>query len=301
MQENRPDPYIQLLDGGTGRELQRHGLVKRGSIWSALALIERPDVVCMVHRSFIEAGAQVITTNNYGVVPFQLAKEGMEDRLVELTDLSARLALHTARAFGRRVRVAGSLPPLRMSYKPEQVGPESENLAVYREIAGALAPYVDLFVCETMSTGLEARAAARAAVEHGKPVWVAWSLREEADGRLHSGETVAEAFDVLRGVPVDAYLFNCCSPESIDAALPALQRLTDRPIGGYANAFTHTPTYKPGEGVTALRDEITPERYADIATGWAHNGASIIGGCCGIGPAHIAALRAKFADPRSGH
>ena len=83
---------LTLLDGGTGRELQHRGLVKRGSIWSAVGLVERPDVVRDIHESFIDAGADVITTSNYSVVPRLLAKEDVESQFEPLLELAGRVA-----------------------------------------------------------------------------------------------------------------------------------------------------------------------------------------------------------------
>ena len=285
-----PGPII--LDGGMGRELQRRGLARVGSIWSAEALLTHPEVVRDIHLAFIEAGAEVVTTNTYAAVPHLLRREGMEDRLGELLDLAVRLAQEARTASGRPVRIAGSLPPLNASYRPELVGPEEEIEPVYREIAGRLAPGVDLFLCETLSSAAEARAAARAAAAFGKPVWVAWTLADAADGRLRSGENVAEALAALAGLPVEAVLFNCCTPESVSRALPELRAATTRPVGAYANALqAFGEGYVLGErGETPEREDITPAAYANLAREWRAAGADIIGGCCGIGPAHIAEL-----------
>ena len=165
----------------------------------------------------------------------------------------------------------------------------------YAEIAGHLAPGIDLFICETMSSAGEAAAAARAAAEHGKPVWVSWTLRDEGDGLLRSGETVGAALAALDGIPVEALLFNCCDAGAITEALPLLRAATERPIGAYANAFV--PIAKDwtrrGRNLRDLRD-LGPEDYARLAARWRAAGAQIVGGCCGIGPAHIARLREEL-------
>lgn len=282
---------LTLLDGGTGRELQHRGLVKRGSIWSALALRERPDVVGDIHESFIKAGADVITVNNYSVVPALLALEGMEGEFESLIHLAGDLAKRARDKCNSAVRVAGSLPPLNISYRHDLVGSEEDNIRTYRRIAEGLSQKVDLFLCETMSSGIEARAAVRAVADFGKPIWVAWSLGNNPDGRLLSGETIEEALLLLDGLPVDTFLFNCCPPESISAALPILRSLTERPIGAYANSFD---VPRPERGETPLRQDITPDSYRDWVAGWIHAGAHVLGGCCGIGPAHIALLRDQF-------
>lgn len=285
-----------LLDGGLGRELQRRGLIEPKTVWSATALLEHPAAVREIHREFIAAGAEVITTNTYGVVPNLLAQEDMGEKLEELLDIALRLAGEARKGSGRAVRIAGSLPPLDISYRPELIGPEPEIEAAYRRLAQRLAPGVDLLLCETMSSAVEARAAAKGALSTGKPVWVAWTLAEEADGCLRSGENVAEAFTALESLPVAAFLFNCCAPEAISRALPDLRRLTGKPIGAYANAFRPLPKdYVMGEAASEdgghpLRDDMDVPRYLEAAKSWRQAGAEIIGGCCGIGPEYIAAL-----------
>ena len=291
-----------LLDGGMGRELQRRGLASVSGTWSAEALLAQPSVVRDIHKDFIAAGAEVITTSNYAVVPFMLARSGLEDRMEVMLAASVRLARKARAEAGRpEVRIAGSLPPLAQAYRPELVGPPDEIEPLYRRIAAVLAPGVDLFICETMSSGAEARSAAVVAAEFNKPVWVAWSLDDEVTGRLRSGESPGEAVAALEGLPVEAFLFNCCVPEAVSAALPALRDATACPVGAYANALTGFKSdYEIGGqggegGETPARSDLGPAAYACFAEEWRAMGADILGGCCGIGPDHIAELRSRFS------
>jgi S-methylmethionine-dependent homocysteine/selenocysteine methylase len=285
-----------LLDGGTGRELRRRGVPILDTIWSANGLVVAPGVVRDVHLDYIKAGADVITTNTYGVIRNSLAKEGIEDRYAELNQLAGRIAVQAREAGGRAVAIAGSLPPLRGSYRPDLVAPYEEILPLYREQAELLAPYVDLFICETMSSAAEAFAAATAASETGKPVWVSWTLDEDRSGHLRSGEGVAEAAAAVATLPISAFLANCCAPEAITAAMPALAAIGRGPAGGYANAFRPVPKDWELEtkGLLPLRDDLDPETYAHHVHDWQAHGASIVGGCCGTGPEHIAALRRQM-------
>ncbi len=281
-----------LLDGGMGVELTARGLSADAKV-AGQALIDSPSVVCDVHREFIAAGADVITTWNYAVTPHRLALSDLRGRLGEMTLRAVEMA-NEARRGHAGVRVAGSLPPLRASYEPNAQDPAS-MVEDYAEIAGHLAPGVDLFICETMSSAGEARAAARAAAEHGKPVWVSWTLRDEPDGLLRSGETVDAALAALDGTPVEAVLFNCCDADAIVDAMPLLRAATKRPIGAYANALMPIAKDWKREGLL-LRDlrDLTPEDYAGFVAQWRAAGAEIVGGCCGIGPAHIARLREEL-------
>ena len=127
------------------------------------------------------------------------------------------------------VRVAGCLPPLRARYEPNHQDPVSMG-EKYTEIASHLAPGVDLFICETMASASEAAAAARAAAAYGKPVRVSWTLRDECDGLLRSGETLDQALAALGSTPVEALLFNCSDTVAIVNAMPLLRARTKQLI-----------------------------------------------------------------------
>lgn len=283
-----------LLDGGMGRELQFRGVRLSRQIWSAGALTEAPDMVRTVHEDYIRAGADIITTNTYGLIREDLAKAGLEDRYEDLNAIAGRLARQACAIADRPVLVAGSLPPLRGSFRPDRVGPASKLIPFYREQARLLAPFVDFYLCETMSSAAEGRAAAAGAQEAGKPVWVSWTLHEDHSGRLRSGETIKEAVHALDGLGVTGCLVNCSAPASITKAIPLLvESAEDRIIGGYANTFHPIPEdwqldgNQETDGLLSLRSDLDPEAYAQYAGQWIRDGAAVVGGCCGTRPAHI--------------
>ncbi|MBW2439162.1 MAG: homocysteine S-methyltransferase family protein [Deltaproteobacteria bacterium] len=285
-----------------GRELRFRGVDVMTSIWSARALIDAPQVVREVHRDFIDAGADIITINSYGIVKSNLAWAGIEDRFEALNLLACKLADEARDESGRSVVVAGSLPPLAGSYRPDRVGKFEEIEPLYREQAEVLAPHVDLLLCETMSSADEARAAAVAATQTGKPVWVSWTLHEDRSGRLRSGEPLEDALKALAELPVSGVLANCCAPESITRAVPWLAHAGLVYAGGYANTFQPIPEDwdltgdKKSDGSLGLRTDLDPERYAAHAADWIEAGATVIGGCCGTRPAHIARLKQLIAS-----
>ena len=291
-----PDRTI-LLDGGMGRELRFRGIDVMTSIWSARALIDAPAVVRKVHSDFIEAGADIITINSYGIVKSNLAWAGIEDRFEKLNLLACDLAKEARDASGREVLIAGSLPPLAGSYRPDRVGKFEEIEPLYREQAEVLAPHVDLLLCETMSSAEEGRAAAAAATGTGKPVWVCWTLHEDRPACLRSGEDVGDAFRSLADLPVSGVLANCCAPESITRAMAKLKQTGLQYIGGYANTFQPIPDdwvldgNKKTDGSLGLRADLDPDSYAAHANEWLNAGATVVGGCCGTRPAHIARLK----------
>ncbi|AXU43983.1 Homocysteine S-methyltransferase [Acinetobacter baumannii] len=101
---------MKILDGGLGRELARRGAPFRQPEWSALALIEAPETVKEVHLDFINAGAEVITTNNYAVVPFHIGQERFETDGVRLIKVAIEQAKNAVKESGKNVKIAGCLP-----------------------------------------------------------------------------------------------------------------------------------------------------------------------------------------------
>ncbi len=286
-----------LLDGGMGRELRSRGVDIMTSIWSANGLIAAPRAVKEIHTDFISAGADIITTNTYGIIRSALAKVDLEHRYNDLNLLACDLAKQACQQAERTVLVAGSLPPLAGSFRPDLVGDIKKITPLYQEQAELLAPHVDLFICETMSSASEAKAAAMAACRTGKPVWVAWSLHENQSGSLRSGDSIQDAAQMLTDLPVSGFLANCCSPESITSAMPYLAKIGGIHFGGYANAFEAIPENweldgsKDSDGLLDMRSDLSPEQYAQHVTRWLRDGATVVGGCCGTGPEHIARLR----------
>jgi S-methylmethionine-dependent homocysteine/selenocysteine methylase len=123
-------------------------------------------------------------------------------------------------------------------------------------------------------------------------VYVAWTLNEQPGTGLRSGESVAQALALIEPLNVDAYLFNCTHPEAILQALRELATLTDKPIGGYPNRFNKVdPNWTLDSDIKiGMRSDIDIEVFVQIAKQFEAAGATIIGGCCGIGPEYIAAL-----------
>jgi len=284
---------VVMLDGAMGTELQRRGVQGPNTLWSTYALLQAEEIVVDVHADYIEAGASIITTNNYATVPRRLREAGLENRFEELIAKAGKLATRARNRSDRDVLIAGSLPPLYGSYRPDLVRRYEEIEPQYREIAQLLEPYVDLFICETMSSSDEALAAANGAAATGKPVWVAWSLHDNASGSLRSGESIEHAVATIQNVPVSAYLLNCCRPESVSAAIPELKTLSDNPVGAYANGFTHIPdkwAFSDDASLPNMRTDLSPDKYAQFAQKWVSDGARIIGGCCEVGPKHIEKL-----------
>ena len=102
----------------------------------------------------------------------------------------------------------------------------------YSEIANILKDKVDIIICETMASALEAKCALKAALEIDMPVWVSWTLQGDVRNILPSGETVSQAFSEINGLEPDAYLVYCCAANLVTPSIQALKELTDIPFGG---------------------------------------------------------------------
>ncbi len=285
---------ITILDGGMGQELLRRSKLEPTPMWSAHVMREMPEVVRDLHVDFIRAGAKVITINAYSVTPERLERDADVADFEQLQQLAISLA-REARDIAaiEGVRIAGCLPPLVASYRPD-VSPDERIMRTnYSRIVEQQADAVDLFICETMSAIEDARVSAECAKKSGKPVWVALSVEDNDKARLRSGEKLTDAVAVLDRIDVDAKLLNCSQPEAISAAWSALASGIDRKLGAYANGFTSISALKPGGTVDELKSrvDLDPANYAQFALTWVEQNAAIVGGCCEVGPEHIAAVR----------
>ncbi len=287
---------VALLDGGVGQELYRRSGPPASPLWSIQVMMDRPDLVETVHLEFIEAGARIVTVNSYAATPRRLDRAGKGDMFDAVHATAVSAAKSACDKSGRMVRIAGCLPPLVASYKPDLALPEEASLADYRRIVAAQADHVDLFLCETLPSVAEARAATIAASESGKTVWTSLTVSDTDGTVLRSGEDAADGARAAVAAGAEAVLINCSSPEATGGALAALAE-TGVPRGAYANGFVSVDTLEPGGTVDVLdaRTDLDPTAYAAHALQWVASGASIVGGCCEIGPAHIAELARRLA------
>ena len=275
---------IILLDGGMGQELVHRAGDRPTPLWSTQVMLDHPGLVAQVHADYRNAGATVHTTNTYAILRDRLDGTGAEDQFEALY----AAALKEAEGVGV---LAGAIGPLGASYRPDLMPAHEVAVAAYTEVANILAPKVDLIICETVASLAHARAVLEAAAATGKPVWLAMTV-DDADGtRLRSGEPLADVFAMAGAA--SAILANCSVPEAIDAAMGVLAT-GDKPFGGYANGFTKISDGflgdKPTVDALTARQDLGPDVYARHAMSWIAQGATIVGGCCEVGPAHIAML-----------
>ena len=284
-----------VMDGSMGNELlaRRSDLVT--GLWSAQYLIDAPELVKEIHLDYINAGADLIITNTYSTIPSYLSKQKAEDKMSELIHLAGKLAREAVKDSKKKVTVAGSLPPLEESYRPDLVIDKEEAVPIYESLIKELTPYVDIFICETMSSIKEMQHVIKALqnLDNEKPVWISWSLKEDKKNQLRSGESIKEAFIASASIKPEAYLFNCTDPFAITEGLKELKELTQKPIGGYPNVFNVPDGWTLDNDVQVSVRDLSVEKFLEFAEEWRNLGATIIGGCCGIGPKFIKAVADK--------
>lgn len=286
---------ITLLDGGMGQELVARSGDEPTPLWATRVMLDHPGLVRDIHTDYFAAGATIATTNTYAIHHDRLARVDL-DHMFHALHLRALAEAHEAQSAFPGTRIAGSLGPLSASYRPDLTEPVAEAAPKYAEIARILGPHVDLMLIETSASIEASEGAVLGAQAAGKPVWLSVSVDDHDGTKLRSGEPVADLIRVLNH-PVAAVLANCSVPESMAAALGVLKTL-GKPFGAYANGFTHisgnflkdAPTVKE----LTHRHDLTPEKYADFAMAWVGMGATIVGGCCEVGPAHIRHLRDRL-------
>lgn len=290
---------VTLLDGGMGQELVKRSGKNPSPLWSAQVMLDMPEIVEKLHIDFIQSGSTVITLNAYSATPERLAQHDQAEHFEALQLAACEVALSAREKAGvEGVRISGCLPPLVASYHPELAPSKEESLANYRRIVAAQAPHVDFFMCETMASESEAVYAATAALESGKPVWVALTLDDMHAAHLRSGEPWQAAVTAIQTLGVNAILLNCSRPETIGEVWEDFAAACDVPVGAYANGFTAVTALKPGGTVDSLeaRHDLGPEAYAKFAMDWVDKGATLIGGCCEVVPAHIAQLQKELSE-----
>jgi len=283
---------ITLLDGSIGQELMRRSGKAPTPLWSTSVMLDQPELVGALHDDFFAAGATIATTNSYALHPNRLERAGIPDKLDELVETAMQVALD-ARVRHGSGRVAGAMGPYLATYRPDLNPDVEEAAARYRTLGSQLAAKCDLLLAETVSSLTEAEGILRGIDALDIPRWLAVSTKDDDGARLRSGEHLSEIAPLVEKFRPDALLINCTRPEMVAEGLDIIAQM-GVPVGAYANGFTHIADgflqAAPTVDSLEARKDLTPEAYADFALRWIDHGATILGGCCEISPAHIAEL-----------
>jgi S-methylmethionine-dependent homocysteine/selenocysteine methylase len=289
---------VVILDGGTGTEIQARGVPMDAATWCAEVNATHGDVVTDVHHSYIAAGAEVIIANSFATSALSFNAFGRDDDLIELDRLAVMHA--KAAALGRDVAVAGSISTMRpvipgsdrTSMQQEWSAEEATRL--FRRKADNLkACGVDLICMEMMRDCDYSVWATEAALATGLPVWVGMSFETREDGALvgfgRNDQAIEDVVARLAALKPQALSIMHTSINDTPPALDCMKRHWDGPIGTY-----------PESGYFKMPDWnfvgiVEPADLARHARQWRTAGVSIFGGCCGLGPQHIAALREELS------
>lgn len=289
-------PPLKILDGGLATELESRGHDLDDDLWSAKLLRDQPDEIVAAHQAFINAGAEVITSGSYQATLPGFRKAGMTSTEAEdLLRLSIRLAKQ-ARGQSPTVQVAASIGPYGafLANGAEYTGKydlDQQGLMDFHDqrwqILASENP--DIMLCETVPSLTEATALAQLAVDSNSiPVWISFSCR---DGNHISDGT--EIRSVIRELhpyeQISAVGINCTPPKFLPELIPRIRLETDKPIVVYPNSGeSFDANSRTWSGSQAIDD------FATQAAVWRQLGASIIGGCCRVTPAHIASLKSRL-------
>ena len=288
-----------ILDGAIGTELERLGAAMDQEVWCARALADCPDLVHQVHRRYIDAGADVITTNSFSATRDAMQRCGLGEHFEDWNRRSVRIA-REERDRSRRsgsVVVAGSVS----SYGRFD-GLDIETMSGHFRAQGEILVEegVDLLVLETLgSAARTVKAMVTATSDLGVPLWVSVSCvratdtgavmfgieesREAPDATQTYGPLADAVCDIM-SVGGSAILMMHSVRDVTEDAVKVLREAYSGPVGAYPNAgYWARPNW-------TFVDQVTPEAYLADARRWVDAGAAIVGGCCGVGVEHIRAL-----------
>ena len=269
-----------VLDGGIGRHLEKIGAPFGQPEWSALSLIQDPDFVYRAHQDFINAGADVITTNSYAIVPFHIGKSLFEQEGNDLLHRAGNIAREAAKSHKKKVKVAASIPPVFGSYKPHVFDSE-KSLPILELFKNNLVQYCDLILAETLSCIDEIETVQKVFGNCKIPFWMSLTIEDEYKNNpsLRSGEELVTALGKIDFNKISSVLFNCSQPEFMAKALTVSKDVIPKNIKiGQKDANSQ---------IRGTRKELTPQNYLDFVKEWNEIEIDIVGGCCGIGPEHI--------------
>ncbi|MDZ7670632.1 MAG: homocysteine S-methyltransferase family protein [Gammaproteobacteria bacterium] len=292
---------IVLLDGGTGTELEKRGAAMHPEAWCGPATVDSVEILEGVHRDYISAGADIITANTYASSRLMLEPAGYADRFEEINRAAVAAAHRAREASGREdVLVAGSLShmcPIAPDSDLTDLNrePPAEVMRdAFHELATLLCDAgCDLLLLEMMYYPKRIALALEAALATGLPVWAGFAVRRDEQGAVvgfarERSIPFADILPVLEGAHVRAAGLMHSSADVIAEATGILRREFDGPLMAYPDSgYFRMPHWQ-------FEDVIEPDVLAGFARTWVDDGVQILGGCCGLSPNHIAALREAF-------
>ena len=287
----------RILDGGMGQELLARGMKPNSTLWSANAILDEKyhQLVLDTHVDFIKAGAEIIVTTTFATRQKRLKENNLLDKFKYLNQKAGEIAQAAKQKFPN-IYIAGGIPPQNLTYEADDRD-EAKITENFNSQAKALNPYVDFFYFDVWSSVKEVRCGIKAIKEFKKPYLVGLHISEGTT--LPSGEKIKDIKNIVDENALGVIL-SCVSPENFEKNLKELKSL-NIPFGFKLNGFVTTKLQEsytsifigkksnPNE-ILGKRHDLTPDKFHEIAKKFKENGATIIGGCCETGPAHIKAI-----------
>lgn len=285
-----------ILDGGTGTDIQRRGVPMSGDTWCADANATHGEIIRAVHDDYIAVGADIITANSFATSPLSFNAYGRDEEMLALD--AAAVSHAKAAAQGHDVCVAGSFSTMRPVYAGTDRTDLSKNwtrdeaMVLFRRKAQNLkALGVDLVMMEMMRDTDYSLWACEAALETGLPVWIGISVEKHGDMLTGFGREDQKFDDVAKamaGLKPEVISIMHTSPNNTDEALAILRKHWNGPVGTYPECgYFKAPDWQ-------FVDVIAPSDLVRKSHEWNKLGATVFGGCCGLGPDHIHALAEEF-------
>jgi len=279
-----------LADGAMGTMLHTRG-VGFDKCFDELNLTN-PSAVAEIHRAYIEAGAQLIITNTFGANRFKLTKHGLQDKIIEINKAGVDLAKRVVSASFREVLVAGDVGPLGVRIAPYgRVKPEAAREAFAEQIRALAESGVDLIVIETFSDLYEIREAIKAARDvessQNSPLPVVASVTFTRDDRTLLGDDPVKVARMLKEAYVDVIGINCSGGPA--QLLRLLKQMT--PAAPNAKFWVKPNAGWPEQVGGRIMYPADAEYFGEYALSFREAGASVVGGCCGTTPQHIAVMK----------
>ena len=288
---------LRILDGGMGQELLARGMEPNGTLWSANAILQDKyhKLLLDTHIDFIKSGAEVIVTTTFTTRKIRLKDNKVENKFEYLNKKAGEIAQQAKKHYPN-VLIAGGLPPQYLTYEADP-RPDKEIRDDFYSQAKLLDPYVDFFYFDVLSSVKEFRIAIDSIREFNKPYLIGAHISEGKN--LPSGEKISDIKSIIDHNALGVML-SCVSPENYEKNLKELKEI-NIPFGFKLNGFITTKSkggYKanylnsngnPNEFL-GQRKDLTPDNIYEITKKFKESGATIIGGCCEIGPAHTKAM-----------
>ena len=283
---------IRLLDGAMGSELIRRGETLPNHIWSADSNFNNSELVYQIHKDYIDAGSNFITTNTFRTTPRAYRKTGLsKSSSIAMAHRSLKIAVRLAnRAANNKLKILGSIAPLEDCYEPRLFPGEEIAKNEFSQIGGWLVDEgIHVFLIETMNSISETRACLDAVMKFDIPIWVSFVLRNPKE--ILSGERLVDAIQMIENYDVDCLLLNC---NPVDRTMDAMNIVTKnwkRNWGIYPNLGIGEPS--PDGIINKIHPD---EEYMSVIRESIKLGANLLGGCCGSSIHHIKLINDYIAQ-----